>query len=66
MSQRDEAVKAKPKKNSRRVITYIDGFNLYFGLKSKGWKRYYWIVLVRLANAIVHVSGSDSPTALTP
>lgn len=26
-----------------RVIAYIDGFNLYFGLKSKGWKRYYWL-----------------------
>ncbi len=25
-----------------RVITYIDGFNLYFGLKSKKWRRYYW------------------------
>jgi len=26
-----------------RVIAYVDGFNLYFGLKSKGWKRYYWL-----------------------
>ncbi len=26
-----------------RVIAYIDGFNLYFGLKAKGWKRYYWL-----------------------
>jgi uncharacterized LabA/DUF88 family protein len=25
-----------------RVAAYIDGFNLYFGLKSKGWRRYYW------------------------
>lgn len=25
------------------MIAYIDGFNLYFGLKSKGWKRYYWL-----------------------
>jgi len=28
-----------------RVITYIDGFNLYFGLKSKDWQRYYWLNL---------------------
>lgn len=28
-----------------RVIAYIDGFNLYFGLKSKGWRRYYWLDL---------------------
>jgi uncharacterized LabA/DUF88 family protein len=27
----------------KRVITYIDGFNLYYGLKSKGWRRYYWL-----------------------
>ena len=26
-----------------RVIAYIDGFNLYFGMKSKGWRRYYWL-----------------------
>jgi uncharacterized LabA/DUF88 family protein len=30
-------------KNVKRVITYIDGFNLYYGLKSKGWRRYYWL-----------------------
>lgn len=26
-----------------RVIAYIDGSNLYFGLKSKNWRRYYWL-----------------------
>lgn len=31
-----------------RVIAYIDGFNLYFGLKSKAWKRYYWLDLPAL------------------
>jgi uncharacterized LabA/DUF88 family protein len=25
-----------------RVVSYIDGFNLYFGLRSFGWKRFYW------------------------
>ncbi|MCW8197075.1 NYN domain-containing protein [Verminephrobacter aporrectodeae subsp. tuberculatae] len=30
-----------------RVITYIDGFNLYFGLRSKGWRRYYWLAMRR-------------------
>ena len=29
--------------NHERVIVYIDGFNLYFGLKDSGWKRYYWL-----------------------
>ena len=28
---------------SERVIAYVDGFNLYFGLKEKGWSRYYWL-----------------------
>jgi uncharacterized LabA/DUF88 family protein len=28
-----------------RVIGYIDGFNLYFGLKSSKWQRYYWLNL---------------------
>jgi uncharacterized LabA/DUF88 family protein len=32
-----------------KVIVYIDGFNLYFGLRSKGWKRYYWLNLQKLA-----------------
>ena len=29
----------------QRVAVYIDGFNLYYGLKSKGWSRYYWLDL---------------------
>jgi hypothetical protein len=28
---------------SKRVVAYIDGFNLYFGLRDKGWRRYYWL-----------------------
>lgn len=28
-----------------RIITNIDGFNLYFGLKSAGMKRFYWLNL---------------------
>jgi len=30
------------------VIAYIDGYNLYNGLKAKGWNRYYWLDLRRL------------------
>jgi len=37
----------------RRVISYIDGFNLYFGLKARGWKRYYWLDLWRLAQRLL-------------
>lgn len=32
-----------------RVVAYVDGFNLYFGLKSKSWKKYYWLDLNKLA-----------------
>jgi len=28
---------------AKRVAVYIDGFNLYFGMREKGWKRYYWM-----------------------
>ena len=28
---------------TEKVMAYIDGFNLYFGMKSKGWSRYYWL-----------------------
>lgn len=28
---------------SMRVIAYVDGFSLYFGMKEKGWRRYYWL-----------------------
>lgn len=33
----------------QKINIYIDGFNLYFGLKDKGWKRYYWLNLVTLS-----------------
>ena len=38
---------------SQRVIAYIDGFNLYFGMKSKGWKRYYWLDLPALCQQLL-------------
>jgi uncharacterized LabA/DUF88 family protein len=36
-----------------RVITYIDGFNLYFGLKTSGWRRYYWLNLQLLSQNLL-------------
>lgn len=36
-----------------RVIAYIDGFNLYFGLRSRRWQKYYWLNLVRLAGRLL-------------
>lgn len=36
-----------------RVIVYIDGFNLYFGMKEKGWRRYYWLNVHLLAKNLL-------------
>lgn len=38
---------------SKRVIAYIDGFNLYFGLKDKGWRRYYWLDIPLLSRNLL-------------
>ena len=38
---------------TERVIAYVDGFNLYFGLKSKGWHRYYWLNIQLLAQNLL-------------
>jgi hypothetical protein len=37
----------------KRVIAYIDGFNLYFGLKDKGWKRYYWLNIQAMVKSLL-------------
>jgi uncharacterized LabA/DUF88 family protein len=36
-----------------RVITYIDGFNLYFGLKESKLKKYYWLNVRTLASKLL-------------
>jgi uncharacterized LabA/DUF88 family protein len=45
-----------------RVIAYVDGFNLYFGLRSKGWKRYYWLNIQALAKHLLKQSQTLSLT----
>ncbi len=35
-----------------RVGVYVDGFNLYFGLREEGWARYYWLDIQRLATRL--------------
>ena len=32
---------------------YVDGFNLYHGLKSKMWQRYYWLDLRSLGENLL-------------
>ena len=34
-------------------MVYVDGFNLYYGLRSKGWQRYYWLDLSRLSRELL-------------
>ena len=36
-----------------RVIAYVDGFNLYFGLKESGYKKYYWLNIRLLAEKLL-------------
>jgi hypothetical protein len=36
-----------------RVTVYIDGFNLYYGMRSKGWHRYYWLNVQLLAQHLL-------------
>jgi hypothetical protein len=42
-----------PPPSPERVVVYIDGFNLYFGLKSKGWKRFYWLDVHALSQGLL-------------
>ena len=39
-----------------RVITYVDGFNLYFGMREKNWRRYYWLDLVGLSKSFLRAN----------
>lgn len=36
-----------------RVVAYIDGFNLYYGLREKGWQRYYWLDVEKLVGNLL-------------
>ena len=36
-----------------RVIAYVDGFNLYYGLRTKGWKRFYWLNIQALVSHLL-------------
>ena len=38
---------------SERVIAYIDGFNLYFGLRDNGWRSCYWLNVKLLCEGLL-------------
>jgi uncharacterized LabA/DUF88 family protein len=46
-----------------RVIAYVDGFNLYFGLKSAGYERYLWLDVHGLACDIINPHTQSLVTA---
>lgn len=35
------------------VIGYIDGFNLYYGLRARNWRQFYWIDPYRLIESLL-------------
>ena len=37
----------------QRVIAYVDGYNLYHGLRAKGWQRFYWLNIPALAQQLL-------------
>ncbi|MDH7463713.1 NYN domain-containing protein [Chitinophagaceae bacterium 26-R-25] len=37
----------------QRICIYVDGFNFYYGLKSKGWKKYYWLDVVKFFETFI-------------
>ena len=37
----------------QRVAVYVDGFNLFYGIRSKGWRHYYWLDPYRLAENLL-------------
>ena len=37
----------------KRVIAYVDGFNLYFGLRDRGWQRFYWLNIQKVAQHLL-------------
>ena len=36
-----------------RVSVYVDGFNLYFGINDRGWRRYLWLDIGTLAQRML-------------
>ena len=41
---------------AHQVAVYIDGFNLFYGMRSKGWKQFYWLDVHQLAENLLRPS----------
>lgn len=48
-----------------KVIVYIDGFNVYFGLKESNWHRYYWLDYPALGQRLAHQLKEDNTELVT-
>ncbi len=42
-----------PKRPKFRAITYIDGFNLYHGIRENGWRDCLWLDVVSLSHQLI-------------
>lgn len=58
-----ETKKISPKKPPRpeAVIAYVDGFNLYHGMKDANFRRFYWLDITKLCRALLK-DGQDLVT----
>lgn len=43
----------EPEQKTERVIAYVDGFNLYFGMKDSGFKNCRWLDIYQLAKSLL-------------
>ena len=41
---------------TERVVAYIDGFNMYFGLRAARWRRFYWLNQQLLAQNLIRAN----------
>ena len=52
---------SRAQNGDRRVTVYVDGFNLYYGLRSKDWQRFYWLDIRALSENLLrpgqHLAG---------
>jgi uncharacterized LabA/DUF88 family protein len=37
----------------QRVIAYVDGYNLYYGLRHKHWRRFYWLNIQKMVSSLL-------------
>jgi len=45
-----------------RVAVYVDGFNLFYGMRARGWRKYYWLDLQKLSENLLRRNQSLATT----